>query len=85
MGLLPVKHDFSDLQAKTLDGWVDALPGQVEEGAGELLVEQVLVCCQLLDYLEGAVAVSQGLVRAKEGIPQDDLLVVLVAEVPGVR
>ena len=50
----------------------------------ELCVEQGLVCSQLLDDLEGAVVVCQGLVGAKEGISKDDLLVVLVAEVAGV-
>lgn len=72
---------FQRSQAMARDIGVNAQPGQIEEVVCELLVEQVLVCGQLLHDGERAVAVCQGLVRAEEGVPQDDLAVVLYAEV----
>ena len=72
---------FQRSQAMARDIGVNAQPGQIEEVVCELLVEQVLVCGQLLHDGERAVVVCQGLVRAEEGVPQDDLAVVLYAEV----
>lgn len=71
-------------QAETLHRGIDTQPGQIGKVACELLVKQVLVSCQFLHNVECAVIVCQGLVRAKKGISQDDLLVVLAAEIPGI-
>ena len=66
------------------DTRVDTQPSQIEEVVCELSIEQVLVCGQMLHDGERATVLRQGLVGAEEGIPKDDLAVVLHAEVSGV-
>ena len=68
-------------QAMARDIEDDAKPGQIDESVCELLVEQVLVCGQMLHDGQRAVVVCQGLKGAEEGVPKDDLAVVLHAEV----
>ena len=71
-------------QAETLHRGIDTQPGQIGKVARELLIKEVLIGRQFLHNVECAVIVCQGLVRAEKGISQDDLLVVLAAEIPGI-
>ena len=72
-------------KTQALDRRVNAQPSQLLQGGRELPVEEVVVGGELLDDGVGGVVVLEGLVRAKEGIPQNNLLVVLVAEVAILR